>query len=325
LILKQELSSGGLWRVELGKSGLRVSRIGLGVWQASGEWLGKDDQVLGAIKKSHELGVNLLDTAEAYGDGHSEGVVGRALRAFGRDNFVVATKVFGAHLRYDELQRACAYSLRRLGVKEIDLYQIHWPDPWEQIPLKETMRAMEKLYTEGKIRAIGVSNFAVRDLEEARSCLSKTDIVSDQLQYNLVHREIEEEVVPYCRKEGIRILAWSPLAQGALSGKYSSRKVPKGDVRRTNPIFERKNLARMKGLLNVMSKVASRHDCTMSQVALAWLMKDSIVVPIPGAKNADQANENAGAAGVELSAEDLKSLERASRNVDIDYLPKFLT
>jgi aryl-alcohol dehydrogenase-like predicted oxidoreductase len=313
-----------LGRVKLGNSGLKVSRIGLGVWQASGEWKGDDDHVIDAIEKSQELGVNLLDTAEVYGEGHSEGVVGRALKRLGRDNFVVASKVYGAHLRYDELLRACAYSRKRLGVSEIDVYQIHWPDPWEQIPLKETMRAMEKLYSEGKIRAIGVSNFAVRDLEEARSCLSKTDIVSDQLQYSLVHRELEEEVVPYCRREGIRILAWSPLAQGALSGKYSAKRVPKSDVRRTNPIFERKNLVRMKPLLAVLSKVASQRSCTMAQAALAWLMKDPLVVPIPGAKNAVQAEENAKAAEVKLSAADLESLESASSKVDIDYLPRFL-
>jgi len=324
LRLSRQAASRNPGQIELGKSGLRVSRIGLGVWQASGEWLGKDGKVIAAIGRSWELGVNLLDTAEVYGNGHSEGVVGRALKSFGRDNFVVATKVYGAHLREDELQRACAYSLRRLGVREIDLYQIHWPDPWEQIPLKETMKAMEKLYSEGKIRAIGVSNFAVRDLEEARGCLSKAEIVSDQLQYSLIRREIEEEDIPYCRREGIRIIAWSPLAQGALSGKYSSRKVPTKDVRTTNPIFERKNLARMKGLLLAMSKIASRQRCTMSQVALAWLMKDPDVVPIPGAKTADQAEENAGAAGVELTADDLESLDKESRKVDIDYLPRFL-
>ena len=321
--MKQKTTVANLGRVQLGRSGPKVSKIGLGVWQASGEWRGEDDLVIGAIKKSRDLGVNLLDTAEVYGEGHSEGVVGRALKSLGRDNFVVATKVFGSHLRYDELQRACAYSLRRLGVKEIDLYQVHWPDPWEQIPMKETMRAMEKLYSEGKIRAIGVSNFAVRDLEEARSCLSKAEIVSNQVQYNLLHREIEQEVVPYCRKEGITILAWSPLAQGALSGKYNAKNAPKSDVRRNNPVFEPSNLARMKGLLGVMSKIASRQACTASQVALAWLMRDPIVVPIPGAKNADQASENAGAAKLELSARDLESLDVASNNVDIDYLPKF--
>jgi myo-inositol catabolism protein IolS len=322
--LKQQLLPKAPDRIELGRSGLKVSKIGLGVWQASSEWRGNDKEIIGAIRRSWELGVNLLDTAEVYGEGHSEGVVGRALKAFGRDNFVVATKVYGSHLRFDELQRACAYSLRRLGIREIDLYQIHWPDPWEQIPLKETMKAMEKLHAEGKIRAIGVSNFAVRDLEEARSCLSRTDIVSDQLQYSLIRREIEEEVVPYCKSEGIRILAWSPLAQGALSGKYSSRKVPRKDVRRMNPIFERKNMARMKGLLGTLSSIASARGCTGSQVALAWLMKDPTVVPIPGAKNADQAEENVGSASVKLSADDLETLDVESRKVDIDYLSKFL-
>jgi myo-inositol catabolism protein IolS len=181
---------------------------------------GDDEQIVRAITKSHELGVNLVDTAEAYGRGHSEQVVGRALRDIGREEFVVATKVHGANLRSDELQRAAAASMKRLGVNEIDLYQVHWPDPWEQIPFKETMKALEKLYTEGKIRAIGVSNFAVRDLEEARSLLSRTDIVSNQVRYNFLQREIEEEVLPYCRKNNITILAYSPLAQGALTGKY---------------------------------------------------------------------------------------------------------
>ena len=322
--MKQKLSAKSIGRVGLGKSGLRVSKIGLGVWQASGEWKGKDAQIIAAIGRSRELGVNLLDTAEVYGEGHSEGVVGRALRTFGRDNFVVATKVYGAHLRYDEVLRACAYSLRRLGISEIDVYQIHWPDPWEQIPLKETMRAMEKLYSEGKIRTVAVSNFAVRDLEEARSLLSKTDIVSNQLRYNLVQREIEEEVVPYCKRDGIRILGWSPLAQGALSGKYNSKKVPSRDVRKGNPIFEPKNLARMRNLLNTLSRIGHREGCTMSQIALAWLMKDPIVVPIPGAKNPGQAEENARAAGVRLSADDLRSLDKTSREVDVDYLPRFL-
>src|SRR5437660_6386469 len=126
----------------LGKNGPKVSRIGMGVWQASDLWKGDDEQIVRAITRSHELGVNRVDTAEAYGNGHSEQVVGRALRDIGREEFVVATKVHGANLRYDELRRAAAASMKRLGVNEIDLYQIHWPDPWEQIPLKETMKAL---------------------------------------------------------------------------------------------------------------------------------------------------------------------------------------
>src|SRR5271166_336907 len=150
--------------MNLGKSDIKVSKLGIGVWQASDEWHGDDDQVIKAIETAGELGVNLIDTAEAYGGGRSEKALGRALAQLGRDRFVIATKVYGLHLRYEELQKAAAASMRRLGVNSIDLYQVHWPDPWEQIPLKETMKALEKLYLEGKIRAIGVSNFAVRDL-----------------------------------------------------------------------------------------------------------------------------------------------------------------
>ncbi|MCI4438955.1 aldo/keto reductase, partial [archaeon] len=182
--------------VNLGKSGIKVSIIGLGAWQASGKTWGadvEDENIVKAIRRAYELGINFIDTAEAYGNGHSEEVVGKAIKEIGRENLVIATKVHGAHLRYNELLKAAEHSLKRLGIKEIDLYQVHWPDPWEQIPLKHTMRAMEQLYKEGKIRAIGVSNFAVRDLEEARKHLSVTDIVSNQVRYNMLQREIEEE------------------------------------------------------------------------------------------------------------------------------------
>jgi aryl-alcohol dehydrogenase-like predicted oxidoreductase len=209
-----------------------------------------------------------------------------------------------------------------MGVDYIDVYQVHWPDPWEQIPLRHTMRALEKLYTEGKIRAIAVSNFAVRDLEEARSHLSKTDIVSNQLRYNILQRDIEEEVLPYCRKEGISILAWSPLAQGALTGKYNARNAPKVDVRKNNVVFERANLARISRLIPVLSKIASGHQCTVAQVALSWLMVQPEVIPIPGAKGVQQAEENAGSVGVHLSKNDLEKIENSLRTVKIDYLPR---
>lgn len=305
----------------LGKNGPKVSRIGIGVWQASDLWKGDDEQIVRAITRSHELGVNFVDTAEAYGNGHSEKVVGRALRSIGREEFVVATKVHGANLRADELQRAAAASMRRLGVNEIDLYQVHWPDPWEQIPLKETMKALEKLYTEGKIRAIGVSNFAVRDLEEARSLLSRTDIVSNQVRYNFLQREIEEEVLPYCRKNNITILAYSPLAQGALTGKYDRGHVPKGDVRDENKLFAPKNIQQIEKINAVLSDVAQRHGSSISQVALSWLLANEMVVPIPGAKNEAQAQENVGSTKHRLANAELVELDAAYELVDIDYLP----
>src|SRR5881396_2197548 len=158
--------------VSLGRGGPSVSAVGLGMWQAGGKAWGsdvRDADCRKAMERAVELGVNLVDTAEAYGDGHSERVMSRAIRNVGRDHVFVATKVGGWHLRADDVKKACAASLKRLGVREIDLYQVHWPDPWSQVPLRETMKALEALHRAGQIRNIGVSNFAVRDLTEARS------------------------------------------------------------------------------------------------------------------------------------------------------------
>jgi len=305
----------------LGKTEVEISKIGIGVWQASDEWHGDDDQVIKAVGTAGDLGVNLIDTAEGYGGGRSEQVLGKALSQLGRDRFVIATKVYGAHLRYDELQKAATMSMKRLGIDVIDLYQVHWPDPWEQIPMKETMKALEKLYLEGKIRAIGVSNFAVRDMEEARSYLSRTDIVSNQLRYNILQRNIEDEVLPYCKKEGITVLAWSPIAQGALSGKYTSKNYPTKDVRIENVLFTEKNMLEVEKVTAVLSRIAEIHSCTVSQVALNWLASNPIVVPIPGVKNPAQAAENAGSLDFKLSSQELSQIHQVSDDAKIDYYP----
>ena len=309
--------------INLGKSGLKVSKIGIGTWQASGDAWGQDvidDNIIKAIKRSYELGVNLVDTAEIYGNGHSETVVGKALKDIGRENMIVATKVAGAHLRHDELLKSAELSMKRLGISYIDLYQIHWPDPWEQIPLRETMKAMEELYVQGKIRAIGVSNFAVRDLEEARSYLSKTDIVSNQVRYNMLQRGIEEEVMPYCRKNGITIIAWSPLAQGALTGKYNVENVPRDRIRSGNEVFKPENMKQIERLLKILKEIAQKRKKTVAQVSLNWLISHEGVIAIPGAKTPEQAEENAGAAGWKLSDEELKLIENELSKIDIDYM-----
>ncbi|MGC8558450.1 MAG: aldo/keto reductase [Nitrososphaeria archaeon] len=310
-------------KITLGKSDIKVSRIGIGTWQASlNEWGNdvQDELIIKAIIKSNELGVNFIDTAEIYGNGHSEIVVGKAIGAMDRKDVIVATKVHGAHLRYDELIKSADLSMKRLGTKYIDLYQIHWPDPWEQIPLKETMKAMEKLYLDGKVRAIGVSNFAVRDMEEARSHLSKTDIVSNQVRYNMLQREIEDEVLPYCKKNGITIIAWSPLAQGALTGKYNRNNLPEDRIRSSNELFKHNNIRQISGLLKVLEMIAAKRGKTVSQVALNWLLKDEWVVPIPGAKNPQQAESNAGAVGWKLSIDELSIIENELKKIDIDYM-----
>ena len=309
-------------RIELGKSGIKVSVIGMGMWQASGRIWGDDvtdENCVQAVVKSSQHGVNLVDTAEAYGNGHSEEVLGRALKAVARKELVVATKVAGGHLRYDDVIRACDMSLERLGVSQIDLYQVHWPDPWQQIPLRHTMKAMEKLLEDGKIRAIGVSNFAVRDLEEARSILSHAEIASDQVRYNLLERQIEEEVMPYCQKEGIAILAYVPLAQGALTGKYNRNRKPSDEVRKNTKMFTDHNLDELSRLLEVLERVAARKSKTVPQVALNWILSHPAVIPIPGAKNPHQAEQNAGAAGWSLTARELDELTSAAEGLELDF------
>ena len=307
--------------VTLGRDGPKVSVIGLGMWQAGGKAWGndvRDADCRKAMERAVEIGTNLVDTAEAYGDGHSEKVVGDAIRRIGRDRVVIATKVGGWHLHADDLKKACAGSLKRLGVRSIDLYQIHWPDPWSQVPLRETMKALESLQRAGKIRHIGVSNFAVRDLEEARSHLSRTDIVSNQVRYNMLQREIESEVLPYCKREGIGVLAWSPLGKAVLTGKYHATKRPKDLVRKEEDLFKPVNLKRSAPLVAALRKIAKARGKTPAQVALAWLRRNRNVVPIPGAKRPDQAEENAGAAGWSLSAQELRTLGQILDRLGID-------
>lgn len=307
--------------VELGRSGTKVSAIGIGTWQAGDDTWGpdvNDRDCIAAIVRASELGMSLVDTAENYGRGHSEEVLARAIREAGRENVFVATKVSDHHLRPVDVEKACDASLRRLHIRHIDLYQVHWTDPYDQVPLRQTMKAMERLETEGKVRHIGVSNFAVRDLEDARSALSRTDIVSDQVQYNLLHRNVEAEVVPYCRRERISILAYSPLARGALTGKYRATKRPVDQVRSRDVFFRASNLQRIRPLLTAMGRMSKARGKTRAQVALAWLRSHPGVIPIPGAKRPAQSDENAGGAGWSLSGSERRELERLARRLKLD-------
>lgn len=307
--------------VSLGRGGPKVSAIGIGMWQAGGRSWGddvRDADCLDAMTRAVELGVNLFDTAEVYGDGHSEEVVGQGIRRAGRDRVVVATKVAGYHLHPDDVPKACRNSLRRLGIRAIDLYQIHWPSVWEQVPLRDTMKALERLERAGRIRYIGVSNFTARDLEEARAHLSRTDVVSNQVRYNLLQRAVEDDVLPYCRREGIGILAWSPIGKGALSGKYTASHRPKDQVRADEDLLKPRNLRAAIPLIRALRRVGSAHGKTPAQVALAWLRQRGNVVPIPGVKRPAQSEEHAGAAGWSLSPAEVRVLDRVSASVRVD-------
>lgn len=306
----------------LGRSGDHVSAIGIGTWQAGDDTWGpdvNDRDCIDAIVRASELGMNLVDTAENYGRGHSEEVLGQAVRRAGRDKVFVATKVSEHHLRPADVETACRRSLARLHVRHIDLYQVHWTDPYDQVPLQQTMRAMERLQKQGKVEHIGVSNFAVRDLKEARSALSRTDIVSDQVQYNLLHRNIEAEVVPYCAREGITILAYSPLGRGALTAKYGAANRPGDAVRTKDALFKAVNLRKMAPLFAELRRIARTHGKTPGQVALAWVRSHPGMIPIPGAKRPAQSEENAAAAGWSLTKAERRSLDQRSAELHLDW------
>lgn len=313
--------------LELGRSGLRVSKIGLGTWQiGASEWgwnkgYGVDD-VVRAIVRAHELGINFIDTAEIYGGGLSEEVVGRAVREF-RDEVVIATKVWPTHATYDGVLKACERSLKRLGVDAIDLYQVHWPNPL--IPLSSTMRAMERLVELGKVRAIGVSNFSLGRLRKAQECLKREEIVSNQVKYNLVERGVEKGLIQYCEREGIALIAYSPLAQGLLTARYNASNRPRDLVRRLNPLFDPSVLRRAEPLMSVLKEIATRHGVEPGQVALAWLIKRKHVVAIPGAKRSEQVESNARAAELELSDDEWLMLSKEASKVSIGIWPRLKT
>jgi aryl-alcohol dehydrogenase-like predicted oxidoreductase len=307
-------------RRRLGKSDLVVSSVGLGAWSwgASQVWgYGKRygrREVEDAWWRSIEMGVNLVDTASVYGNGESERIIGDLLSRTEED-MVVATKFFPIHLLSRSVRGAAERSLRRLGLQEVDLYQVHWPSPL--MSLRGTMREMERLVREGKVRHIGVSNFNVEQLEAARSYLSREDVVSNQIQYSLVHRKPERVgMIDHARKEGVTIIAYSPIAMGLLTGKYSVGNRP-GGIRRWNRKFSRRGLRQVAPFLAVLREMADPECGTMAQASLAWLLRDPNVVVIPGAKNPRQAVENAGAAACNLPDDKMRTLEDAYKR----YVP----
>ncbi len=304
---------------ELGYSDLKVTVIGLGTWQFSNTWgLTNYETAKSIIAKAAEVGINFMDTAEAYGNGLSEEFIGKALKELNlREHFIIATKIPGQFLAYSDVVKAARNSLRRLGIDSIDLMQVHWPPCWHNIPTCEYMRALEKLVQLGAIKYIGVSNFPSELLESARSCLAREDVVSNQVRYNLIEREAEKEIIPYAEQEGLSIIAWSPLAQGALTGKYTPESLPSfKDARADNPIFRQSVFKEIyDSLVTKVVKIAGKYGKTPAQIALKWLIQSSdTVIVIPGAKNPEQVESNGGAGeSWSLRIEDWLELEEASR------------
>ena len=301
----------------LGKSGLKISSIIMGTWQAGKEmWSGiEDSQTSGAIRTAFEAGITTFDTAEAYGKGHSERILGAAL-ADVRDRVILATKVFPNRLKFDQVMAACHRSLKNLKTDYIDLYQIHWPSGsfgGKMVPVEETMAAMNTLKEQGKIRAIGVSNFSRRQLEEA-SRYGRID--SLQPPFSLFWRHVEKDAMPYCAANDITILAYSPMAQGLLTGKFAEdHKFEKGDHRARNRLFKPENYQRVQKALGRLRPLAEEKKISLGQLSLAWVISHAGACAIAGARSAEQAAQNAAAAEISLSADELARLDEIGRLV----------
>jgi aryl-alcohol dehydrogenase-like predicted oxidoreductase len=291
--------------VEVG--GARMSVIGLGTWQfGSMEWgYGKKYADEGAVEIVHralELGVNVIDTAEIYGQGRSEKIVGRAIKGV-RDKVFLATKLFPIGLPVQVGARARA-SARRLGVDHIDLYQLHWPSP--VFPLRFTMPRFKKLVDEGLVGHIGVSNFTARGWADAERAAG-VPVLSNQVQFSLAHRAPDRDIVPQAQRRHRVVIAYSPIAQGLLSGRY--QEAPPSNFRRMRSDFRPGGRARVSPLIMALKQIATRHSATPAQVALAWLIGKPNVIAIPGASNLKQLEENAAAGDLVLDTGEAARLD----------------
>jgi myo-inositol catabolism protein IolS len=309
---------------KLGTTDIPVSVVAMGCWPIAGDWVwGEQDEreSIATIRAALDAGVTFFDTAEAYGDGYSEVVLGKGL-AGRRHEAVIATKVSEDHLSGNEVQRACERSLRRLNTDYIDLYQIHWPS--HDIPIAETMEALERLRSRGKIRAIGVCNFGSGDLSDLLA-VGRCEI--DQLPYSLLWRGIEYELQPKCVEHGIGVLCYSPLAQGLLTGKFvSADDVPEGRARtryfsRKRPLTrhgEEGCEAEVFASIAQLRRISARIGAPMAEVSLAWVLHQvGVTAVLAGARTPDQIRQNAHAADLELPPEIVAELARATDEVKL--------
>jgi aryl-alcohol dehydrogenase-like predicted oxidoreductase len=294
--------------------GLRMSVIGLGAWQfGSPEW-GWGTQfgpaeALAVVDRARSLGITLIDTAEVYGRGGSERLLGRALAdPEARASVVLASKVAPIWPTRDRVAAAARGSLARLGTDHLDLYQVHWPNPL--VPQRSTMAGMRTLQAGGLVRQVGVSNYSLRRWRAAEAALGGP-VVSNQVRYSLLTRRPERRLLPYAAAAGRLIVAYSPLAQGVLAAKYTADTAP-GGVRAGNLLFSAENLRRAEPVLAALRELAAAHQVTPAQVALAWLVSHPGVVAIPGATSVAQVEANAAAADLRLAPDELAHLTAAA-------------
>jgi aryl-alcohol dehydrogenase-like predicted oxidoreductase len=290
-----------------------VSRIGLGTWQfGSREWgygsAYAEQEARAIVRRALELGVTLFDTAEIYGLGRSERILGQALGE-DRDSAFLATKIFPVLPVAPVVEQRAVASANRLGVRKLDLYQVHQPNPL--VRDGTIMRGMRALQRVGLVGEVGVSNYSLDRWRAAEAALGSR-VLSNQVQYSLVARAPEQDLLPFAETTGHVVIAYSPLAQGLLSGRYHRDNRPVNRVRMGNPLFLPENLERAGGLIAALREVADAHSATPAQVALAWAIHRPAVVAIPGASSLEQLESNVAAADIDLTDGEYQALSAAS-------------
>jgi len=307
---------------QLGTSDLHITPIGFGAWAIGGSgwefaWGAQDDaDSIAAIQTALDDGVNWIDTAAVYGLGHSEEVVAKALQGR-KDRPYIFTKCsmvwddkrqIGHSLKAESIRRECEASLRRLRVDAIDLYQIHWPDPDDEI--EEGWATMAALKHEGKVRHIGVSNFNVEQMERAQDI---APITSLQPRYSLIHREVEQDILPFAERENIGVIAYSPMASGLLTGAMTAERIatlPNDDWRKSHPDFREPNLSRNLRLVRLLRGIGRRHGLTPAETAIAWVLHNRAVTgAIVGARRPDQVRGVLGAGDFRLSPREVAEVD----------------
>jgi aryl-alcohol dehydrogenase-like predicted oxidoreductase len=309
----------------LGKTDLELTTVGLGTWAMGGPWQfgwgpQDDDEAIAAILAALELGINWIDTAPAYGNGHSEQLIGKALKQTSQKP-IIATKCGilwnekrqkVTCLKKDSVRAECHNSLKRLNVEVIDLYQMHWPDPNEDV--EEGWEEMARLADEGKVRYLGVSNFNVEQIKRVQKI---HPVASVQPPYSMLHREVEGELLDYCGQNNIGVVVYSPMQRGLLTGKFSAEKLaglPIDDHRRRNPDFHEPGFSATMELVEHLKEIAGRGGRTCAQLAVSWVLRrPEITAAIVGARRPEQIKETAPAGDWNLSQEDITEIENLLR------------
>jgi aryl-alcohol dehydrogenase-like predicted oxidoreductase len=307
---------------QLGKTGMQITRIGLGTWAIGGgqwefAWGPQDDrESIDTIHRALDLGINWIDTAAVYGLGHSEEIVGQAIK--GRERPYIFTKCsliwdenrkVSHSLKADSLRREAENSLKRLDIDVIDLYQIHWPDPEPEI--EEGWSTLAALKKEGKVRHIGVSNFNVEQMRRAEKI---APVETLQPPYSLIDRDIEKEILPYCQQNNIGVIVYSPMASGLLTGRMTRERIahlPDDDWRKRNPEYQEPRLSRNLMLAELLADIGKQHNVTAGVVAIAWTLQNpAVTAAIVGARRPSQIEELAPAADFRLNESEFARIEK---------------